>query len=457
MRTTTSLFFSACFIIVTLTTCSESKNPLSLEPMYVELDELLEKSKCLQALDKIEYMSEKDSLINIPHEKIKVVNCLISSNEKENLEVAVNLGSSILYDIIADSSIYTSNKFDGIELCQSLSSCYYQLGKPDSALVTANQGLDLIGDNQYDFFLEKKKFNTIIIKSKIHYKKLQNVIQDFKTHLFLDSLLTAKAEEAFRWNGIQEEKEYAEKKRNELYYILLTILLLSLILYLIQKRESKVKKRAEALGRQSLADDLHDELGIEILKVDMLLKNSLLENSDIASQIKETIEKFSFSISHYTRLTELDINLSQSIRDIIEVRINPSSTNYIEYQLLIEDEKKIPSRIRMNILRLIMELCNNVNKHASATQTYLIAKISKQKILLEIKDNGKGINPDIISDDQFLRTIKRRINRINTKTSIEKALTIKSKIGTGTQIIIDFPLPKVSKKSSNIVEGLLHF
>ena len=103
----------------------------------------------------------------------------------------------------------------------------------------------------------------------------------------------------------------------------------------------------------------------------------------------------------------------------------------------------INSVVQITLLRVIQEACNNAVKHAQAS--YLEVKVSylEKKIVLVIKDDGKGFDvnavPDETRDDNSgfgLSMMKERVYLLSGTISIESAP------GKGCSIIVSIPKMK---------------
>lgn len=91
-------------------------------------------------------------------------------------------------------------------------------------------------------------------------------------------------------------------------------------------------------------------------------------------------------------------------------------------------------------LQCILEEClNNVNKHSKATRVAVGIKKDKGTIVLEVKDDGVGINAEkqkqkAKNGHQGLKGMRERAKKINAK------LTISSSNGKGTAIMVKAPI-----------------
>jgi signal transduction histidine kinase len=65
-----------------------------------------------------------------------------------------------------------------------------------------------------------------------------------------------------------------------------------------------------------------------------------------------------------------------------------------------------------SVFRIFQEALTNVVRHADASEVRVILRLKDGKIMLEIKDNGKGITKKHFLDSQFfgIMGIRERVN-----------------------------------------------
>ncbi|CAN5359210.1 hypothetical protein BH23BAC3_BH23BAC3_36510 [soil metagenome] len=87
------------------------------------------------------------------------------------------------------------------------------------------------------------------------------------------------------------------------------------------------------------------------------------------------------------------MSLSDLLRQL--VRQLPS-TSSIEFRLIdhLPDVFDISVKIKVNLYRVVQELCVNIIKHSGATKTDIIAKLAGEYLSLSIIDDGKAFDPD---------------------------------------------------------------
>ncbi|MBP2241969.1 two-component system sensor histidine kinase DegS [Cytobacillus eiseniae] len=103
--------------------------------------------------------------------------------------------------------------------------------------------------------------------------------------------------------------------------------------------------------------------------------------------------------------------------------------------LNMKAEKRLPANYEVALFRLVQESVQNAIKHANATEIQVKLEIDRTKVTVVIKDDGKGFNPSEKNKDSFgLIGMKERVELL------EGELSIDSKIGKGTIVLIQVPI-----------------
>lgn len=101
----------------------------------------------------------------------------------------------------------------------------------------------------------------------------------------------------------------------------------------------------------------------------------------------------------------------------------------------IGEEKRIPSQFEVALFRLVQESVQNALKHAGAENIDVKIEIGKNHVILIIKDDGKGFDPDEKKDKSFgIMGMKERLELLKGEIKFD------SKLGAGTVIMIRVPL-----------------
>ena len=113
-----------------------------------------------------------------------------------------------------------------------------------------------------------------------------------------------------------------------------------------------------------------------------------------------------------------------------------------EIDISYDLRERQPSFIELLIYRLVQEALNNVRKHANASQATVAihADRASDSIVVEVKDNGNGFDPDTLPGrrEGFGLGIKSMQERAE---SAGGTMEIESSRGKGTTISFRIPMP----------------
>ncbi|UQD53412.1 histidine kinase [Bacillus methanolicus] len=105
------------------------------------------------------------------------------------------------------------------------------------------------------------------------------------------------------------------------------------------------------------------------------------------------------------------------------------------YFFNIGEDKRLPAKYEVALFRLVQESVQNALKHADASEIQVKLEINKSHVNVVIKDNGKGFDTNEKKPESFgILGMKERVDLL------EGEISIHSKIGAGTVIIIQVPL-----------------
>ncbi len=211
----------------------------------------------------------------------------------------------------------------------------------------------------------------------------------------------------------------------------------------IIKRQQNIKTRhmlktyareleAKSSEKAELIRDLHDGIGGVATSVKFLSEMGLSDPS-----IKGMKNKFS-SISALSSDCLIEIGnfmhcLDEEETDWImvvenlyrtgEKIVSPLGLSFDFRENIDPHVKKPNSVLFLNVLRIYKEALTNIIKHSEAEHVFVRIDITKEKLILSIKDDGKGFGNDIIRG-RGLSNMQSRTKKLNGK------LTIDSKRGT---------------------------
>jgi two-component system NarL family sensor kinase len=270
--------------------------------------------------------------------------------------------------------------------------------------------------------------------------------------------------------GIQGQYDVAKKDkeitrqhqiRNILIGSFIFLLIVLLLLYNSYRLKQKNKYQRELNRQQNelfntivttqdqerkrIAQDIHDSLG-SVLSAAKLKLSSLEESKAILSP--DQLEKYQTSldlldeastelrnISHNIMPATLSkLGLEAALQNLID-KIAAHSKLQIHFSAY-GFEGRMEEKTEMSIYRIILELLNNIVKHASAEKLSIQLIKYPAYINLMVEDNGKGFNYHKALEEKKgigLGNILSRVDYMNGSIEVD------SSPGKGTTVIIEIP------------------
>jgi signal transduction histidine kinase len=178
--------------------------------------------------------------------------------------------------------------------------------------------------------------------------------------------------------------------------------------------------------RSRISADMHDELGSGVTAIRLLSEIARQKTKD---HPVEEISRISYNANELmTKMNAIiwSMNPGNDTVNSLVAYIRSYASEYLDnfdmaYHITVPDH--VPNSMisgvkRRNIFLVLKESINNVMKHAAATEVRISIAFNHQMII-EISDNGKGINNDQLN--QFgngLKNMQRRMESIGGRFSI---------------------------------------
>jgi len=241
------------------------------------------------------------------------------------------------------------------------------------------------------------------------------------------------------------EIEEANRKRElaNIQLIMAIAVIIFLVLLFIFYRLYNNKLQTVSSLRQRLSQDLHDEIGSSLSSLQ--LYGTVAEQYINANPTK-TIEMIQ-KINRQSRVIMEkmnDIVWSMKDNEIGAVTLETKIKNYAaellddrKIELVVKIEQKAEESLenikaRRNILLITKEILNNAAKHSKATEVNVQIYVYEKSWILEIFDNGVGIEPSNAVRGNGLKNIEIRTEELKGKLNVNSV--------NGTHYIIIFPL-----------------
>ena len=214
--------------------------------------------------------------------------------------------------------------------------------------------------------------------------------------------------------------------------------------YQLRRLANKIESVREE-ERISIAGEIHDELGqgLTALHMDLSTLRAKVPESDkeqhdkitsileLATTITRTVQKISMDLRPGI-LDDLDlIPALQWQTDEFQKRTG------VKCQLTIEStDIDLNNHQSTTLYRICQEVLTNITRHARATQVQVVMEEQDGNLVLEIRDNGKGITEKQIEDSESLGIIGMRERCL----SCDGEMQIRGVPGKGTTLTVSIPV-----------------
>ncbi|MCX8000536.1 MAG: sensor histidine kinase, partial [Leptospiraceae bacterium] len=167
--------------------------------------------------------------------------------------------------------------------------------------------------------------------------------------------------------------------------------------------------------RQKIARELHDSVGQTILAAKLNLNayfNSKKNSSEKFYRALELIDQTSQELREiYSNLYPSvlkELGLETALRSLIKNMFPENVQIQWEYKIHLEPKEEI----KLGIYRVLQEICTNITKHSKANHVWFKFFSIRNKIFIEVDDNGVGF-------DLTQKTNKKGLGLNNMKFRIE--------------------------------------
>lgn len=300
------------------------------------------------------------------------------------------------------------------------------------------------------------------IKDSIHSVKVQESIAalniEYETEKKQNQILSQRAELA--------EKDLDVRRKNTYIYgslgLAFVLALIGFLLYKQQKLKNyQLKKEGElksALAkietqnqlqeqRLRISRDLHDNIGAQLTFIISSIDNLKFGFTEMSEQLRNKLS----GISIFTSQTIYELrdtiwamnkenitieDLQARISNFIEQAKSASEQTDFSFNMDgdVSENQMFSSLEGVNIYRIIQEAVNNSLKYASAKSIEVNISKGQHKYKIDISDDGKGFDQNIVVLGNGLNNMKKRSREIGGE------IEFLSKIGEGTKVVLEFPI-----------------
>lgn len=210
--------------------------------------------------------------------------------------------------------------------------------------------------------------------------------------------------------------------------------------------------------RARISREIHDELGRELtsLKFDVAWlrdRAAKSENEPDKEKLTGVLRNIDGAINSVRRIAT---ELRPAVLDTLGL------TAAIEWQAkefqdrtrikckldAIEEDIQLDDETATAVFRIFQESLTNIARHANATEVNVAVDRIDGRLIMQIEDNGKGIDPSVIHDAHSLGIIgmQERVRLLNG------VLTIDGREGLGTTVTVQVPIANGAAATTEVAK-----
>ena len=213
------------------------------------------------------------------------------------------------------------------------------------------------------------------------------------------------------------------------------------------KKNEEIKEalfKGQTIERKRVALELHDNLGSLLSAVNMTIqsinpKNLSESEQSVYKNLRQLIQNAYAevrNISHNILPAGLEKEGLASTLKTLVGQLNQNST--LQFSLSVTDlRERLPVEIEFNVYSIVLELINNVIKHARATTVEISLLRTESGIALSVVDDGVGLEQNNTKRGIGLQNIQTRLESLGG--TFETAMAEKN----GTEAKINIPIEAV--------------
>ena len=206
----------------------------------------------------------------------------------------------------------------------------------------------------------------------------------------------------------------------------------------------QAKEVAAIEERNRIARELHDSVTQTMYSVSLVaeaLPRMLERNLEEAKRNARYLRQTTLGALAEMRTLLFELRPDSLVKARLSVLLQQladalTGRSRVPVEVTIHDQAAIPTEVKVALYRIAQEACNNINKHANASQVWATLQREPDRVILVIRDNGQGFDPAVTPAEGLgLRVMRERA------TAIGADLTLESSPGQGAQITVTWTDP----------------
>lgn len=199
-----------------------------------------------------------------------------------------------------------------------------------------------------------------------------------------------------------------------------------------EKDRIRDRELAAQNERQRIMQDMHDGLGSQLITTLALSERGALDKEQTSLMLRECIDDLRLAIDTTASDGAPFVLAAANLRFRMDPRLRAAGLALIWDSVKLGEDLPISASHTLAILRIIQEALSNALKHGRASQVYVKLASSASTLTVEIKDDGRGFNPESIVRGKGLSGMERRARSIGARFELDGSM--------GARVRVELPL-----------------
>jgi signal transduction histidine kinase len=246
-----------------------------------------------------------------------------------------------------------------------------------------------------------------------------------------------KKEDSLKYEQVLANEKIRQQKQTKNYLIAGLVLFACFSFFVYRNYRTHQKLKLQSL-RNKIASDLHDDVGSTLSSISIFSQMALEQSGEIKPML-QTIGESSRKMLDAMADIVWNINPENDQFEKIIMRMRNFAyellgSRKIDFRFVADSNianTKLSMEARRNLYLIFKEATNNMVKYSQASQAIFNIKQEQGKLVMTIKDNGKGFNTNKETQGNGLKNMQKRASEMGA------ILKIDSEPGSGVAIKLE--------------------
>lgn len=292
-------------------------------------------------------------------------------------------------------------------------------------------------EKAYDYLTQAKALDDTLQGNEI-VVQLKRLEEEYKNEQKEKEIALLKKDQQLSALALSEQKAVI----TSIIIALIGVIVIGLLLINRYRVLNKAKRMVEIERvRNTIARDLHDDIGSTLSSINILSKVALVEKNgnaenyfqrigDQSARMMEDISDIVWSINpHNDSMSQAVTRMREFSAEVLE-----SKNISLNFSEKLTEEIKLDADKRKNLFLIFKESVNNAAKYSKANRVDIRLEKEDHTLVMNVKDNGEGFDESLIKAGNGLRNLRERAKEVNG------VIKLVSEPGKGTEIELRLPL-----------------